>query len=95
MKKIQKKARQDTRSKDGDSGDDKKQKLKDEDSKFLQSVPILNYCTFPYSYLYSVQQLSAVTTVQKPSKVDKGLVSCQLQGWIQTDFLGREGGGEV
>jgi len=33
MKKIQKKARQDGKGKDGDSGDDKKIQIKDEDSK--------------------------------------------------------------
>lgn len=39
MKKIQKKARQEGKSKDGDSGDDKKQKLKEEDSsKFCMEV---------------------------------------------------------
>lgn len=32
MKKIQKKARQESKSKDGDSGDDRKVKLKEDDS---------------------------------------------------------------
>lgn len=39
MKKIQKKARQENKSKDGDSGDDKKPKLKEEDSsKFFKKL---------------------------------------------------------
>lgn len=37
MKKIQKKARQENKNKDGDSGDDRKPKLKEEDSsKFMR-----------------------------------------------------------
>lgn len=34
MKKMQKKARQDSKSKDGDSGDEKKPKVKEEDSMY-------------------------------------------------------------
>lgn len=45
MKKIQKKARQENKTKEGDSGDDKKPKLKEEDSSeflfsLLSPVPI-------------------------------------------------------
>ncbi|KAK6629199.1 hypothetical protein RUM43_003016 [Polyplax serrata] len=38
MKKIQKKARQESKSKDGDSGDDRKVKLKEDDSIYTQSL---------------------------------------------------------